>query len=159
MSWSRRSLIGLAALPLAACFRPMLAENSPSAGLRGQVGFPAIDGRFDYFMVQSLEDQLGKPASPVYELAITTAVTTKGIAVAQDNSVTRVTLTAIANWKLLRDGKPILVDTARTQSGYNATSSLFATRQIKLDIERRLARDLGERIARVVLARAEQLSS
>ncbi|MEM1298935.1 MAG: LPS assembly lipoprotein LptE [Pseudomonadota bacterium] len=159
MSWSRRSLIGLAALPLAACFRPMLAEDTAAAGLRGKVALPEIDGRFGYFLVQSLEDRLGKPAAPEYSLKVTSNVTERGLAVAQDNSVTRITLTAVAKWQLLRDGKPVLVDTARTQSGYNATSSLFATRQIRLDIERRLARDLGERISRLVLARADRLVS
>jgi hypothetical protein len=44
-----------------------------------------------------------------------------------------------------------------SQSGYNSTASLFATRQARLDIERRLARDLGERIARSLLARASTI--
>lgn len=159
MSWSRRAFVGLAALPLAACFRPLLAENTAAAGLRGKVALPEIDGRFSYFLVQSLEDRLGKPSAPEFVLQVTSNVTQRGLAVAQDNSVTRITLTAVADWKLLRDGKPVLVDTVRSQSGYNATSSLFATRQIRQDIERRLARDLGERISRVVLARAERLTS
>lgn len=160
MSLYRRGLIaGLLAAPLAGCFRPMLAENTAAAGLRGKVALPEIDGRFSYFLVQSLEDRLGKPASPEFALEVTSRVTERGLAVAQDNSVTRITLTAVAEWKLLRDGKPVLVDTVRSQSGYNATSSLFATRQIRQDIERRLARDLGERISRVVLARAERLAS
>ena len=137
----------------------MLAEGGASHGLRGKVTFPEIDGRFSYFLVESLEDRFGKPDGPTYELAIQSNVTERGLAVAQDNSVTRITLTATATWQLMLDGKPVLSDKALSQSGYNATSSLFATRQIRLDIERRLARDLGERIARVVLARAEQLNS
>jgi LPS-assembly lipoprotein len=149
----------LATLPLAACFKPMLAEDGAAAGLRGRVGLPEIDGRFDYFLVKSLEDRLGEPQNPDYRLAIRTAMTQQGLAVAQDNSVTRITLTAIADWQLLRDGQAVLSDQVRTQSGYNATASLFATRQVRQDIERRLARDLGERIARAVLARAEQLDS
>ena len=50
--------------------------------------------------------------------------------------------------------EPVLRDRSVSQSGYNSTASLFATRAAKLDIESRLARDLGERIARSLLARA-----
>ena len=53
-------------------------------------------------------------------------------------------------------GRVMLKDKVEIQSGYNATGSLYATRQVRRDIERRLARDLGERIARVILARADE---
>ena len=63
---------------------------------------------------------------------------------------TRITLIARAPWSLWRSGapKPLISDVAVSESGYNATSSLFATRAARLEIERRLARDIGERIAR-----------
>lgn len=159
MSWCRRSVLGLAALPLAACFRPMLAKDGAASALHGRVGLPAIDGRFGYYLVKSLEDRLGESSDPVWQLSVSTRIGERGFAVAQDNSVTRITLTATADWRLSRDGKAVLADKVTTQSGYNATTSLFATRQARQDIERRLARDLGERIARTVLARAEQLGS
>ena len=161
MSWSRRGLLGLAILPLAGCFRPMLAEDAPAAGLLGKVELPEIQGRFGYFLVKSLEDRLGRPNGPEYRLSVETDISERGLAVAQDNSVTRVTLVAEAKWKLWREGQnqPVLSDIAVTQSGYGATSSLYATRQTRRDIERRLARDLGERIARAVLAQAGQFSS
>jgi len=50
----------------------------------------------------------------------------------------------------------VLADKVSVQSGYNATTTLYATRQTRRDIERRLARDLGERIARAILARAAE---
>ena len=148
-------------IALSGCFRPMLAEDGPAAGLLGKVELPEIDGRFGYFLVKSLEDRLGRPNGPEYRLSVDTEVTERGIAVAQDNSVTRVTLVAEARWSLWREGEsqPVLSDKAVTQSGYGATSSLFATRQTRRDIERRLARDLGERISRAVLAQAGQFNS
>lgn len=159
MSWSRRSILALSTLPLAGCFRPMLAEDGAASDLRGQIALPSIDGRFGYYLTQSLEDRLGKPRNPVWRLMVQTDVRERGLAVAQDNSVTRLTLTATAKWQLQRDGETVLSDEVSAQSGYNATSSLFATRQTRRDIERRLARDLGVRISRIVLARAEQISS
>ncbi len=158
----RKVLLGLTAMPLAlaGCFRPMLAENSAGSDIRHRIAMPEVDGRFEYFLVESLEDRLGKSSEPEFALRVRTNVTERGFGVAQDNAITRITLLATANWSLWRPGanEPLLRDKAVSQSGFNATTSLCATRQTRLDIERRLARDLGERIARVILARANRLS-
>ncbi|MEM6621149.1 MAG: LPS assembly lipoprotein LptE [Pseudomonadota bacterium] len=166
MSWSRRRVLalavpGMAVLPLAGCFKPMLAEDSAASGLRGQIALPEIVDRFDYHLVQSLESRLGRPDATAYRLDVQTSISEQALAVTQDNSVTRVTLTATAEWALYRDGdtSPVLTGRANTQSGYNATGSLYATRQTRRDIERRLARDLGERISRIVLARADRVTA
>ena len=163
MSWSERRavLLGLAALPVAGCFRPMLAEDSEAGALRGKISFPKIDGRFDYFLIRTLEDRLGKPEATDWRLDIKTVQQERGLAVAQDNSVTRITLQVTAYWSLWRNGatQPDISDKTITQSGYNATTSLFATRQTRRDIERRLARDIGERIARTILARSSSLQT
>lgn len=169
----RRALLlaacGLAVAPLAGCFRPMLAEGGPSSTLIGRVELPAIDDRFGYFLNESLRDRLGRPEDAAYRLEIRTRLRKDNLAIAQDNAVTRISLTASADWALYRlgaaapaaDGKPAAALSGHTvsQSGYNSTASLFATRAAKLDIERRLARDLGERIARALFARAGTLAS
>ncbi len=144
---------------LGGCFRPMLAESSPSAKLVGRVRLPKFDGRFGYHLNDSLRDRLGRPNAEEYRLEVKTDITKSDLAIAQDNAVTRISLTATADWALYRvdggeDAGPVLRGRAVSQTGYNSTASLFATRAAKLDIERRLARDLGERIARSLLARA-----
>ena len=153
--------MGAAAFGLSGCLRPMLAEDGSAAKIRHRIALPAVDDRFDYYMEKALSDRLGKPGSTDYRLDVTTAIRQQGLAVAQDNSVTRVTLIATASWSLWRDGGagPLLTDSLEVQSGYSATTSLFATRQARLDIERRLARELGERIARSILARSGQLGA
>ncbi|MEM6932332.1 MAG: LPS assembly lipoprotein LptE [Pseudomonadota bacterium] len=165
MSWfDRRRILrtlGAAGLvsPLAACFRPMLAEQSTAFKLRGRIALPQIDNRLGYHLYQSLESRLGKPGVTDYALTVGVRTTSRGFAVAQDNSVTRISVTARANWALYAEGvaEPVLSNVAISESGYNSTDSLFATRQAELDIERRLAEDLGERISRAILARADQL--
>ena len=144
---------------LGGCFRPMLAEGGAPRGLRGRIAMPEIDGRFGYFLTKSLEDRLGEETSPEWVLSVSPTITRQGLAVAQDNSVTRITLFAQANWELRRrsNGAVVLKDQTNSQSGFNATTSLFATRQTEQDIERRLARDIGERIARRIYAKAEEL--
>lgn len=160
---------GLAVAALAGCFRPMLAEGGPSSALIGRVELPAFDDRFGYYLNDSLRDRLGRPGTAAYRLEIKTQLRKDNLAIAQNNAVTRISLTATADWALYRlgaetsgpDGKPVPALTGHTvsQSGYNSTASLYATRAAKLDIERRLARDLGERIARSLFARAEKLAS
>lgn len=165
MSWSdrRRLLRGLGAAgliaPLAACFRPLLAEQSKASDLRGRISLPRIDNRLGYYLYQSLEDRLGEPGVTDYTLTVGVRTVSRGFAVAQDNSVTRRSVTATATWSLYANGQPDPVITSRavSQSGYNSTDSLYATRQAELDIERRLAEDLGERISREVFARATRL--
>jgi len=138
-----------------------LTEGSAARGLQGRIALPPIEDRFGYHLVGSLERRLGRPDEAAYRLAIRTTLEERGLAVAPDNSVTRVTIFVTANWALYRDGEPdpILQDEARSQSGYNTVASLFATRQARRDIERRLARDLGERIARAILARANRVET
>jgi LPS-assembly lipoprotein len=161
--WSsdrRGVLAGIGVLALAGCFRPMLAENDAARGIRHRIALPPVERRFDHYLAETLEDRLGEPREPAFVLTVVPELTERGIAVTQDDAVTRVTLQVEAAWSLRRTGEtaPLIADTAFSQSGYNATTSLFATRQTRLEIERRLARDIGERIARAILARADELA-
>ncbi|MEO1492472.1 MAG: hypothetical protein AAFV19_10010 [Pseudomonadota bacterium] len=160
----RRAVLGgLGVLPigLAGCFRPLLAEGGDAQRVQGKIGLPAVDGRFGYFLSQSLEDRLGTPVDPQFRLEVSTRLRDRDLAIAQNNDVTRKTVIAQTTWRLFRLGQasPVLRDDITVQSGFNATTSLFATRQARLDIERRLARDIGERIARALLARADLLTT
>jgi LPS-assembly lipoprotein len=146
---------------LAGCFRPMLAEDSPSAGLIGRIELPRVDDRFGYYLNASLVDRLGRTEAAQYRLAVKTRIDREGLAITQDNAVTRISLTAVADWALYPVGgeEPLVAERTVSQSGYNSTASLFATRSAKLDSEQRLARDLGERIARSILARAATIKA
>jgi hypothetical protein len=139
----------------------MLAEDSPSATMIGRVGLPDFDDRFGYYLNASLRDRLGRPQSEDFRLEVKTRIDRSNLAIAQDNAITRISLTAVADWAVYAMGgsKPLLKDRTVSQSGYNSTASLFATRAARLDIERRLARDLGERIARSLLARADDIAA
>ena len=163
MSWSRRRalLAGLGALALSGCFRPMLREGAGASALRHRIALPEVDGRFDYYLVESLEDRLGEPVEPAFRLQVVSTLSERGLAVAQDNAVTRVNILAQAAWTLWRAGRaePLITDVAYSEAGYDATGSLFATRVTRRDVEERLARELGIRIAHAILARANELAA
>lgn len=158
----RAVLAGLAgALALTSgCFRPMLAESSAASALHGRIALPTIDGRFQYHLGQSLEDRLGTPRDPLYRLEVRTRLTEDNLAITPDDAITRKSLTAEARFRLLPvgSGEPVMTDRVISQSGYNSTGSLFATRVAAQDTEKRLAQDLGERIARRILADAGRLA-
>ncbi len=156
----RRVLGGLAlgglAWLLGGCFRPMLATSGPASGLLGRVALPEASDRFSYYLNRTLAERLGAPRSPDFRLEVATRMERERLAITQDDAVTRISLKAVADWALYRAGEstPILSESAVSQSGYSSTASLFATREVRRDVERRLARDLGERIALRVLAQA-----
>lgn len=141
---------------LAGCFRPMLAEDGAPAALLGRVALPEVSDRFSYHLNRSLAERLGEPRRPEYRLEVATRLEREQLAITQDDAVTRISLTAVADWTLHRadDAEALLGERTVSQSGYNSTASIFATREIRRDVERRLARDLGERIARRLLAQA-----
>lgn len=146
-------------LLLAGCFRPMLAENSSATELRGRIALPAIFDRTSYHLYQSLESRLGAPGQSDWELRVSLRETQRDLAIEQDDTVTRVSVRLTATWAIFRKGEtaPVTGSSAFTESGFNSTSSLFANREARLDIERRLAEDLGDRIGRAVLARASTI--
>ncbi len=164
MSWSDRKallrggVLGAAVL-VSGCFRPMLAEDAPARALRGLVALPDVDSRFGHHLRQSLEERLGAPEAPRWRLEVETVLNEDDLAITPDSAITRISLTARAEYRLvpIGGGAPVLEDEVISQSGYNATGSLYATRVVARDTEERLARDLGLRIARRVLAAAEGL--
>lgn len=154
-------LAGFGAVTLSGCFRPMLAKTETGRGLYGKVALPPVRDRFSNAMNETLESRLGPPADTAYRLEVEMRVTERGLLVAQDNAVTRIQLTGRAQFRLFRDGEPepVLDDSVFTEAGFDETASLYASRTTRRDIEERIARDLGERIARRVLARGQALEA
>ena len=100
-SSDRRTLLrglgaGAALLALPGCLRPMLAEDSAATSLRGRIDLPPIDGRIGYHLYKRLEDRLGTPVRPDYRLDVNLTFRDRGLAISQDDAVTRITMTAEA---------------------------------------------------------------
>lgn len=154
----RTVLIGLAGavMSLSGCLRPLLAKDEAGQSLRSRIALPRVDDRFSYFLNDGLADRLGEPQTPDYRLAVTNVIESLGVAISEDYSATRTTLILRSSWQVvsLADGETVLKGKEILRSGYNSTSSLYATRQVRLDVERRLARQLAEKIAREIQARA-----
>lgn len=162
MSWSnRRSFLGLlgGSAALAACgFTPVYGPNTAAANLRGRIAIPAFDSRLSFDLFERLEQRLGPPESPLFRLHISTTIEEQGLAISQDNSITRYNLRATAEYSLtsLADDSRVFEARARAFTAYSATASAYATRVAARDAERRVAVSLADQIAtRIAVAAAE----
>ncbi|MEL6127111.1 MAG: LPS assembly lipoprotein LptE [Pseudomonadota bacterium] len=169
MSWSdptnrrralRLAVASTALLALPGCLRPMLAETAPGGQIIGQVDLPPIKDRLGRVMTRTLESRLGRTgADPRFRLEVDQRLSERGLLIAQDNAVTRRQITAQARFRLYETGsaEPVLEGEVVNETGFDETASLFASRTTRRAIEERLIRDLAERIARRVQARAPTL--
>lgn len=151
---------GAGGAALSGCLRPMLAETAPAAEIAGKVALPPIDSRLGRIFTKTLEARLGKPgADPPYRLEVERQQEERGLLVAQDNAVTRIQIRQTARFRLYARGQaePLMDESLSSEAGFDETASLYSSRVTRRRVEERLARDLAERIARRIQARAPQL--
>jgi LPS-assembly lipoprotein len=162
----RAALAGLASLPwLAACgFQPIYAPGSPAAAMDGRVAIPTLDGAAGFALRERLVERLGVAGPGAHRLEIDLTVRQEGAAVTQDNITTRFLVLGSAQFALYPPGgtTALLRDTVRTQTAYSApasdTASAYAARTAGLDAERRVARDLADRmVMRLALSAGDWL--
>jgi LPS-assembly lipoprotein len=148
---SRRAL--LAALPVAALsacgFKPMHGDGAGGDALDGLVAVDAPSGRNGFALREALERRLGRAGpNPRWELVASLDLNESGLAITEDSSTTRYVMRGTSSWVLRDlDGEEALSGKVESMSAYSATGSLYATRSARRDAQRRVAMDLGERIA------------
>ena len=156
-SFSRRFVL-LAPLALAACgFRPIYGRGSAAEALHGKISLGTVDDRLSFAFYEQLENRLGRAEAPVFQLDVTLTVETKGLAITQDNAITRYNLTGIASFSLTDIGhnKVVLHDKLRAFTAYSATANAYATFISERDAKRRLAVSLADQIATRIASSAE----
>ncbi len=156
-SISRRAIL-LAPLALAACgFTPIYGRGSAAEALRGKIAFSAVDSRLTYQFNEELENRLGRTQTAVFRLDVTLSVSSKGLAITQNNAITRYNLTGIAAFTLTRisDDTVVLEDRLRAFTAYSATASAYATFVSERDANRRLAVSLADQITTRLASSAE----
>lgn len=154
---SRRAML-LAPLALAACgFTPIYGRGSAAEALNGKILLGAVDDRLSFEFYEQLENRLGRAEAPVFQLDITLNVDSEGLAITQDNAITRYNLTGTASFTLTRieDDEVVLRDNLRAVTAYSATASAYATFISERDAKRRLAVSLADQIATRIASSAE----
>ncbi|HBC53161.1 MAG TPA: hypothetical protein DCZ06_02770 [Alphaproteobacteria bacterium] len=143
-------------LLLAGCgFTPVYGNRAAPGSVPAQfdrIEVTPIGGRVGLQLRNDLIDRFsarGGQTAKLYRLDIVLNARKEGLAIQQDESVTRFNYRLFGNLKLVRlsDQQVIFEDNARTYVAYNVVQSDFATLSAERDAEERAAHDLGAEIA------------
>lgn len=159
MSWLKRRTLMLAPLVLligtAGCgFTPVYAPGGTGAALFGNVlvqapeEIPSNSDVAAYFMVEALEQELGRGEGRVYALDLQINQTVDGQAITADNEITRYSVQGTAQYALRRlaDGDIVASGKVDNFTGYSATGSTVDTLASERDAEERLMKILAGQI-------------
>ncbi len=155
--YNRRKFLILAPLALGACgFTPIFGRGTTAESLIGKIALGPVDDRMGFEFHERLENRLGRADAPIYQLDVIISINSRGLAITQDNSITRYNLTAEADFSLTRiaDNKLILTDIVRSFTAYSATATAYATHVSERDANRRLAVALADQIATRIASNA-----
>jgi len=146
-------MMAVLAMGLSACgFRPLYAERGPGGANRvGAVEVAPIPDRMGWQVRNELIRSLGgtEPADAAYRLDVTLAARTEGLAIQNDDAVTRYNYRLTVAYVLTEKatGKVLLDERTRAIASYNVVDSPYATTVAERDAEERTARQAAELIA------------
>lgn len=152
--------LGLATI-LAGCgFQPIYGTGAPATRLIGRVAVDDIDGLMGFEMRKRLNERLGTAAAPLYALNVALTVDDEGLAISQNNEITRYNLSGEASYALraLKTGREVHRGTVRAFAAHSATASPFATRVARRDARARLATSLADQITSRLAVAATDLA-
>ena len=147
--FDRRTLLLMLPAALAACgFTPVYAPGGSADRLRGRVEVAAPESVDAFYLVQSLEGQLGRAALPEFRLSLTLSTQSQGQAITASNETTRYSLVGRVDYALTRiDGdEEVASGSVDNFTGYSATGSTVDTLAAERDARERLMLILAEQI-------------
>ena len=153
MSWSdaqpsRRGFLALAgAFALAGCgFRPVYGEGGTGRALRNAVRAEDPVTRADFQFIHALDDLLGRPTTPRYNLADTIETRNEGGGMVEDFGDTRIQIFGIARYVLTEaaTGRVLAEGQVAGNTAYSTTGTQLATLTAAEDAELRLMRILAD---------------
>jgi LPS-assembly lipoprotein len=155
LSDRRRLLLALAALPVAACgFAPAYGPGGAGLALRGQVRAADPATSADFAFVAGLEERLGRPTTPRYDLAYQITTSERGAARVAGLGETRITLFGTITYRLTdtATGAVVTEGNLRDFTNYSSTDTQLATLRAQEDAQARLMRILADQVAARLLA-------
>ena len=155
----RRAVL-FAPLALAACgFTPALAPNGPATALLETVYVQDPSDKNGFDLVERLEERLGRPENPRYDLAYTIVTEAVGVGITTDNKITRYNLKGVVDYTLTDRASGARITGGRVQSftAYSATGSTVAGLAAEEDAAYRLMRILADQITAQLIAASAKL--
>jgi LPS-assembly lipoprotein len=149
--FSRRFLLGLsAAVALAACgFTPVYGPDGTATELRGRVLIDEPSEEHSYMLVRDLEQILGQPNAPIYQLSYVLRTITQDQAVTEEGDITRYSIIGWVNYTLRKTGSKNIVASGKVNNftGYSATGDAVETLASERDAYARLMNILADQLA------------
>lgn len=139
----------LVLLSLSACgFEPVYGTGGAGTVLQNRVMVDKPDDRAGFFMVQRLEERLGRASDPAFRLAIDLSVREESRAIDPEGDIRRFHLIGAATYTLIEagTGAEIQTDTVNNFVGYSATGTTVATLAARRDAQERLITILADEI-------------
>ena len=161
MSWFRYCAIAVVSLSLTGCGFTPIAATRDHAGERtaiSELDLLGISDRFAYDVRKEFFAFIDRNPTSQLSLRTTVALRTEAFAIEEDDTVTRIALTYEATYEFLLEGEVVDSGVLRSSTGFNATTSQFASAVSRRDAEAKLARDLGKKLLAVVRARRNRLT-
>jgi LPS-assembly lipoprotein len=158
----RHFLLGLAALPLAACgFTPAYGPGGAADALRGRVQLRDPVTQDDFHFVSHMETRIGRAQAAAYDLGYDIATSVQASGITATNVTTRYTLNGSATWSLTdrASGARIAGGTVRGFTSWSATGTTIAGLAAQEDASRRLMVMLGDQIVTRLIAASPNLPS
>lgn len=146
---SDRRAILLGALALAGCgFRPVYGEGGSGRALRQAVRAADPVSPEDFHFVAALDEVLGRPDSPRYDLAYAIALREEGAGTVQGLGATRMQVFGTLDFTLtdIATGATVAQGQVSGDSAYSSTGTQLATLTAAEDARLRLMRMLAERL-------------
>lgn len=156
MSWSdRRAFLTLLAGLPACTFTPAYAPGGPADGLQGAIRIAAPTDKNSFDLVERLEDRLGRPQAPRFDLGFKIETQSTGVGYTTGIAITRYHLTGKVDWVLTDDhGVTVAQGTAQSFTAWSATGSTVASLAAEEDAARRLMLILADQIVTRLIAMA-----
>jgi LPS-assembly lipoprotein len=149
--FNRRFLLGLsAAVALAACgFTPVYGPDGTATELRGRVLIDAPSEEHSYMLVRDLEQILGQPKAPIYQLSYALHTATQDQAVTEEGDITRYSIVGWVDYTLRESGTETIVASGKINNftGYSATGDAVETLASERDAYARLMNILADQLA------------
>ena len=159
-SFNRRYLIAaIGAAGLAGCgFKPLYGEGQ-GGGAVGRFALAEATNPVEYAYRERLRRRIGHSDGADLLVLSRVDLQERGVAVTRARDITRFRVEGSATAQIVErgSGKVVATELVKGSTGFDATSSVFATRQARKAAEERLAIDLAERAATRILARAAEL--
>ena len=157
-SSDRRAFLALLlTLPVAGCgYTPVYAPGAPANALVNRVEVAAPFDRDSFIFVAEIENLLGRPESPAYQLTYQISIQRFDLAVTTAGSILRYNLTGQITWALtdIGTGATLTKGTASSFTGSAATTSTVAAQTADDNARKRLMRILATQIVTRLTATA-----